>query len=1095
MSEILSTSAYFVAVSRMTRFVFDGNSGEQYSLRPLFFQQRFAEGRHAFLNYADLQSRSLEGLERDNETDITVSLRQLLRPYAKSKNEKQVDLDQQGIAKDILPRIKSALMRNKVGNNLENSSVEKGIDFKRSIGKEEPIGILQAINDSINNTTLDRQDVEDSLFEDDKEKCNTLVFADAHESRIIIFAGAGYGKSTLIQRIALAYSNCKDQTETDLESDRIFRTSIEESNFEEQLIPCVIELRKYLDCIHDIEGCILQTVRLTIGEQYDDISILKWIHSEKEKLLLLVDGLDELPTERALPFLSALDEYLQANDYVRVIMTTRIAGIDDGKVNAMLRKMKFHGRTIMPLDEGETRAFCEQWISVTHDSNDLIKNLDRIQSEPHLSYLREFMRKPLELVMLLHYIPKQSFSSFNRWELFYNILWAEITSHVQFDDKQSVYDDECKFLGFIAYQMQMRNKLLITFDEIVSLLPEIQSLSFYSDLFDISVSPESITADEIWIHLKYLAQNLGIVEIIEGTRSVTMPIRSYQEYLTAYACCNLCLIQGELYPNPQKVLAPHLNEASWLGVLGFAIAGMEYSAFSEFDEFLSSLYSTTESITGLCTLMETDYFNSRTAAKALCRIRFRSLSLEEEKIRLIQKCMASKSTFSFRWALTSLYRASFERNSLEYLEAISYAYLFGCLEKRVDPLTSASSLLESSVSSEQVVAAKMLIIMARIKLEEEPIKLEDVDELICRWGMSERTIKTLYTLAVQTKSYVFVQALTELWISQIDGFQHISNYLCADTLAIACDCLSSEAEEIAKQVIKSGRLQVNYVHYLKNIINMIGAFSYEIGPNPVSKRIEPWIKALVFAFYEISRDNVELDQIGIAVCAYHIDGSFDELMQSWAEDICKGRSSCQIRKEHLTKRENNHFLMVRDGFVSAEEDYFSKRKSVLNTIDEIVGKSPTQLFISGEDFAALDYSIKLYQAGEKSNNNNFAFLVRYLHFEPDELFGIPRLGLIQSLLNEGVTAHEAYSTINYALTMLEEQQFEEAKRLIATLSAEDIRIIAEEFWHPIMWEKRGAAEGAFVCILAHNKANLEYLDYAAMLDSVRNTCPLWMAVL
>lgn len=1098
MGEILRTHNYLAAVSQATEYVFDGNNGEQYELRALFFPQRLDEGRYAFLSYADLQNGLNERLDSQDERDEkdkndTSNLHQVLSSYIKQidADKRTTDYHKRGI--DLSAKIKSALkiyklkkQKNYNSYNEKKDSVKKK-DYESE--KEKIFGYQDMPSGPIRNISLQRLEEKDSLISEEKDNIGKLVFADSLESRIVVFAGAGYGKSTLIQRIALAYSSVQEISEEDERIDTAFRESIEENPFMEKLIPCILKLRNY-NSTWNIEQYIFKSISSMTREMYDNSSIQKWISGNKDRFLLLIDGLDELPIEIAVSFLLELEKYLKINN-THIIMTTRISGIDNENIIMLLRRMKFHGRTIMPLDNREAHMFCEQWISATHDSNNLTRSLERIQSEPHLSYLREFMRKPLELVTLLHYIPKQSFSSFNRWKLFYNILWAEITSHILFDHKQAVYDDECKLLSFIGYKMQMSNKLSISYRELEEMLPELQQLSFYSDLFENVSSGKDLTIDQVWIHLKYLAQNLGIVEIIENVQSITIPIRSYQEYLTAYACCNLCLIEDEAYPNPQKILLLHLNERSWLGVIGFAIAEMEYSASPEFDNFLTLIYRNIESTKSLSTLIETNYDNSRVVTKTLCCSHLGDLSLDEDKIILINKAMTSKSAFSFRWALSSLYKEAFENGKLNFLQGVSYAIFFDCINKKVDPLVTIMTLLQSSTLYERVIGAEMLIILSRVRLDEEPIKKEDFS---CKWEASEKIFEVLYFLAIETKVYVFIQALTELYICQIKGYENINKYLDVNLLTLACKCLEDESNKVAQQVISFRSLPADYVHYLRDLINMIGMFPYELGVTSL-KNEDMWIEALVSAFYEISRYDITLDQIGTAICSYHLTGSFEELMISWGEDICKGRPSHEVKKDHLTIRENNHFLMVRNDFAYVEDQYFQKIYLYLNTLRSHNDTNPAQLFIVGKDLEALDYSIQLYKEGNEENNNNLAFLIRYLRYDTKQQFGVGRQLLIPDLLEKGVRQHEAYSTMNFVLFLLETNQFQSAQNIIASMTDEAIQKVAEEFWHPVMWVKRKEAEGAFVCLLAHKRALIKLDDYDAMKNCVKEIIPSWLVVL
>ncbi len=1064
MSEILNTNEYFASVANATRYVYDKNSGKRYRLRPLFFLQRFAEGQHAFTRYEDLLEKSdneyIQAASSEHDT-----MRQILRQYSARK---------QTPIRPELPHVKKGYQSEA---ELLLSSITSALDPKQFKDQE-------------------RSSV-DLLMDEPRDLCNKLLLSTTSSSRVIILANAGFGKTTLIQRIALALSDCgPDVPELDRDIDHSFLSSIEEKELND-IVPCVISLRDKNAGLNSIDSLIINAVISIMQAELSNEAVNEWLKTVRARLVLLIDGLDELPSESVVPFLSELEHYLFLYPGTRVIMTTRVSGIDDDEARAILQKLNFRGRTILPLSDHEAKQFCEQWIQETKSSPDLLKSLERIQTESHLKYLREFIRKPLELVMLLQYLPHQSYASFNRWDLFYNILWAEITNHVKFENKQSVYDDECKFLSFLAFQMQIRNKQSMTFAELETLIPSIMKLSFYTDIFGSHSDNCGITATEIWKHLKRIAQNIGTVETVESTKSVTIPLRSCQEYLVAYACCNLCLIDGELYPNPSKLLEPYINETSWLGVLGFVIAGMECNEFADLDLFLSSLYSTNESINSLCDLMEVDYFNSREAAKALCRVKLKKYTLSSDEKKLIERCVQSRSSFSFRWALSFLHREAFNEGSNLFLEAVSYAYLIEAIEKGNNPISLASELLRSTKEYEKNIGAELLVLVSCIKLGEEPVDEKALDAFAM--NLSDDLLIVLRDLAIATKSPVFVRAMTELTISNLTDTGAISVLLDHRILELACKQLFLNEAEMKKQILSTGTLQGDYIQYLKNLINTIGLFPYQLGPGNSVGNHSPWIRALVSAYYDFSFDDVDLDQIGIAVCKYHITGSAEDFIVSWVEDICKGRPSIEVRKDHLTKRENRHFQMVRDSILKEESEYFLKQTGKLNRVSlanlQPVSNNPTELFIAGEDSKALELSLRLYREGYTSNNNNLAFLVRFLKYDTEELFGLSRWAFLDALLYDGVKAHEPYSTMNYALSLLERGDIDQARKLLRTMSTESLCDISKNFWYPIMWKKRMEPEGALVCLLSQRAGTSMFPEVEEMLKTVTNRVPLWTDVL
>lgn len=97
----------------------------------------------------------------------------------------------------------------------------------------------------------------------------------------------------------------------------------------------MIQLRDITDQNYSITKAIEYSVVSTFRnsnygrENVDTLlesSVQKWIGSIRNKLLLLVDGLDELSDSMRFSFLSALDDYLLSNSQTHVIMTSRVGG-------------------------------------------------------------------------------------------------------------------------------------------------------------------------------------------------------------------------------------------------------------------------------------------------------------------------------------------------------------------------------------------------------------------------------------------------------------------------------------------------------------------------------------------------------------------------------------------------------------------------------------------------------------------------------------------------------------------------------------------------------------------------------------------------
>ena len=417
------------------------------------------------------------------------------------------------------------------------------------------------------------------------------------------------------------------------------------------------------------------------------------------------------------------------------------------------------------------------------------------------------------------------------------------------------------------------------------------------------------------------------------------------------------------------------------------------------------------------------------------------------------------------------------------------------ITKGTHPITLAAELLHSPKGHENEIGAELLVLVSRIALGEEPVDERALGAF--ELSLPDDLPGVLRDLALATEAPVYIRAMTELLLSRLAEPGTITPLLDQRLLALACRQLFSNEAEVREQMLRTGSLKPDYIRYLRDLVHTVGLFPYQLGPGN-SGNPGPWIQALAAAFYDRSFEDLDLDQIGIAVCRYHITGGADAFIAAWAEDICKGRPSAQVRKDHLTKRENRHFLLVRAAIAKDESAYFSKQAGRLNRLRPAelrsADTSPARLFIAGEDSRALELSLRLYREGCASHNN-LAFLVRFLQYDTEKLLGLNRWAFLDALIWDGVKAHDPYSTMNQALSLLERGDAEGAGKLLQAMSPEGLRDIAEGFWYPVMWKKRTEPEGALVCLLAQRAGAASFPEHAEMLKAVADRVPHWLEVL
>lgn len=454
--------------SSLERISFDRSSGESFSFEELFYPLEIDEGKYAFQSYAeqmelahklissstitysDMSSAKVQAAEiaeriRLLQSRMSSSAVKNEPPQRKQKSENApVGNDNKAISKQILEKIKSQQFNRTVASELST--------FEES--QSEKIELLE--------------------MEPQFDHSSLIISDNAKSSRILAVASAGHGKTTLLRRIALYYCHPFSDSENHIEIRKKYSLSGD-------FIPCLIQLRDITDQNYSIAKAIEYSVVSTFRnsnygrENVDALlesSVQKWIGSIRNKLLLLVDGLDELSDSMRFSFLSALDDYLLSNSQTHVIMTSRVAGLSDAKIQNILRKMGFRGRSIIPLTDEDAKKYSERWIDVTQpvEQREQLKSaIEQILNQNKFKYLKEFMRTPLELLLILKQIANDSFS-LNRFQMFRDTLWEYFTNHVKrYDQKRPIFEDTMTLLSFIAYQMQLNDSMFISVHELGNL--------------------------------------------------------------------------------------------------------------------------------------------------------------------------------------------------------------------------------------------------------------------------------------------------------------------------------------------------------------------------------------------------------------------------------------------------------------------------------------------------------------------------------------------------------------------------------------------------------------------------------------------------
>ena len=1078
--------------SSLERISFDRSSGESFSFEDLFYPLEIDEGRYAFQSYAeqmelahklisssavtysDMSSAKVQATEiaekiRLLQSRMGSSASQNEPPQEKHKNDDApVGNDNKAISKQILEKIRNQQLNRTVGSELP--TFEESQSERTELLEQEP---------QFDHSSL-------------------IIPDNARISRILAVASAGHGKTTLLRRIALYYCHPFSDSDNHLEIRKKYSLSGD-------FIPCLIQLRDITDQNYSIAKAIESSVisvfrNSSFGRNNADAllesSVQKWISSVRSKLLLLVDGLDELSDSMRFSFLSALDDYLLSNSQTHVIMTSRVAGLSDSKVQSILRKMGFRGRSIIPLTDEDAKKYSERWIDATQpvEQREQLKSaIEQILNQNKFKYLKEFMRTPLELLLILKQIANDSFS-LNRFQMFRDTLWEYFTNHVKkYDQKRPIFEDTMTLLSFIAYQMQLNDSMFISVHELEKLSDELSHLSFHTNLI------KSGTLDDYREVLDSIAANVGIIERDDRTSDIvyTFPIRAYQEFLTAHACCHLRLNTELSKPDPCGVLRQHLNDSRWISITNFALSDLGTNNQHDFDAIINLIFKEISDIEQLRAVVEADLAITKDHALVLCKNAFSNQVLTEDQKELLIACMNTKSAYAYAYALKASYQATASDD--RYLEANALSTIIWEYSSGRSAYKKAFSCLQSGTKSQIKLGTKMISVMAMTVMSEvahDSRVSEDegyagsiwlYDKVAQDFRVSDDLLATLARNAKLQQDVFSVTALTNIWLSKADGSEKAKLLLDAELAVLVIDSLNKNIPTIQKLCL-GGRDVVKSSEY-KRIQEMV----FTLGSIPFSSRTRRlldhdqgnlFVSTFLQAMYQSSKDDVDVDQVAIATACLYYCWDINRFMEAWTSEICRGMPSEYVRKDMCSVREQNHFDLVRKGLAKLERAYREEHQDDLNRLNGGSSADPVfSMFREGDLRGAANHCIKAMGSGN-ANKTNLAFLLRYGHLSKNDLDSQAEYS-IPDLLEEGVQNQESYALLNMALYELELKHYSQAESLLDKISEEGWHDVSERFWYPELWKRISDPEGALVCVMAHSYGNCDFDDYEEMLESVK----------
>ena len=388
-------------------------------------------------------------------------------------------------------------------------------------------------------------------IKDDLREQTTIKGVLERTSKAAILAKPGGGKSTLIRRIALAYAYPER------------RAKIDDQLPDENWFPIYIRCR---DLGENAKKNILEIIstivyRAEITEYKEAFKALVRERLQEGKVLLLVDGLDEISNERyRISFVEQLRTFVGIYPNVRLLVTSRETGYRAvaGTISSYCEKY-----TIASLSENEIRDLSLRWHKAilgeslnAREESDKVCNI--IMEDKRIIALAE---NPLLLTTLLFvkrwigYLPTKKCQLYEEMIKLLLVTWNAVAH-----DKLDLDETEPQ-LAFVAYYMSKKGEQKITRDELEECIKnarqELPEILGYTQ-----ISPSKFI-DQVEERSSLLIQ-LGMEENSRGklVPSYEFSHLSFQEYLSAKAIVESWIPETSGH-SIIGVLKPYINKGHW----------------------------------------------------------------------------------------------------------------------------------------------------------------------------------------------------------------------------------------------------------------------------------------------------------------------------------------------------------------------------------------------------------------------------------------------------------------------------------------------------------------------------------------------------
>ncbi|MEH1844367.1 MAG: NACHT domain-containing protein [Nostoc sp.] len=350
---------------------------------------------------------------------------------------------------------------------------------------------------------------------------------------LMVLGGPGAGKSTFVRKMGLEALKGK------------------KGNFKHACIPVFIELKRFASSNINIETFIAEEFR-TCDFPSPDKFTAKAL--EEGKLLILLDGLDEVPTKNLTEAISQIQNFVDKYDQNRFIASCRTAAYRSGF-------RRFSDVSMADFDDAQIQQFISNWFHCEPDKQAKTgEKCWELLQKPEHEAAKELAHTPLLLTFLcLVYDRSQSFPN-NRSVLYKKALrilleeWASEKRILRDEIYQGLHTElEEILLSEIAYTGFESDRLFFSQRDIVG-----QIKTFLASNLN---APQHLDGESV---LDAIAVQQGI--LVERAEDVfSFSHLTLQEYLTAQYIDD--------HRQVEKLVTKHLTDERWKEVF-LLVAGL-----------------------------------------------------------------------------------------------------------------------------------------------------------------------------------------------------------------------------------------------------------------------------------------------------------------------------------------------------------------------------------------------------------------------------------------------------------------------------------------------------------------------------------------